>query len=222
MGLRGWAVPGLLMAAAGWWYWPLSPRVPAAPVITLREDAIGASNTSARCPPPARSGSADAPLQSPVPAAFPSLAAGAAKLMPLAGFSLQATVLSRRDYATGREADYSPTDLALGWGRMQDQAVLSRLDIDQSGRWYHYRWSGEPPIAPEQIALSSANMHMIPADAGIAAALHRVQRGDRVRIEGWLVQVDGPDGWHWRSSLSREDTGAGACELVYVCTLARL
>lgn len=128
--------------------------------------------------------------------------------MPLAGFSLQATVLSRRDYATGREADYSPTDLALGWGRMQDQAVLSRLDIDQSGRWYHYRWSGEPPIAPEQIALSSANMHMIPADAGIAAALHRVQRGDRVRIEGWLVQVDGPDGWHWRSSLSRGDTGA--------------
>jgi len=26
----------------------------------------------------------------------------------------------------------------------------------------------------------------------------------------------GPDGFAWRSSLTREDTGAGACELVYV------
>ena len=25
-----------------------------------------------------------------------------------------------------------------------------------------------------------------------------------------------PDGWRWRSSLTREDTGAGACELVWV------
>jgi hypothetical protein len=29
-----------------------------------------------------------------------------------------------------------------------------------------------------------------------------------------------PDGWRWRSSLTREDTGAGACELVWVERIA--
>jgi hypothetical protein len=48
-----------------------------------------------------------------------------------------------------------------------------------------------------------------------------VRPGQRVRIDGWLVQVDANDGWHWRSSLSREDTGGGACEVVYVCSISR-
>jgi hypothetical protein len=30
------------------------------------------------------------------------------------------------------------------------------------------------------------------------------------------VEAQGRDGWSWRSSLTREDTGAGACELVFV------
>ena len=35
-----------------------------------------------------------------------------------------------------------------------------------------------------------------------------------------LVEVRGADGWTWRSSLSREDSGNGGCEVVYVCALA--
>jgi hypothetical protein len=34
------------------------------------------------------------------------------------------------------------------------------------------------------------------------------------------VQVNTPDGWRWRSSLTREDTGGGACEVVYVCAVS--
>jgi hypothetical protein len=33
---------------------------------------------------------------------------------------------------------------------------------------------------------------------------------------GYLVEVRGRDGFRWRSSLTREDTGNGACELVWV------
>ena len=33
---------------------------------------------------------------------------------------------------------------------------------------------------------------------------------------GYLVDVDHDSGWYWRSSMSRLDTGDGACELVYV------
>jgi len=47
-----------------------------------------------------------------------------------------------------------------------------------------------------------------------------VRAGDRVRIDGWLVNVEAGDGWRWRSSLTREDSGSGACELVYACAIS--
>jgi len=201
----------LALAALGWWFSPLSPRVPAvaAPMAGVP-----------RCPLPPQVAAGDAPLQSPVPGDLAPIRLQAATLTPLAGFSVDARVLSREDYHTGREADLSPTDLALGWGRMRDDDVLSRLDISQSTRWYHYAWRGDPPLPPGDIVRSSANMHMIPATRAVADALHTVRRDDRVRLDGWLVEADAPDGWRWRSSLTREDSGAGACEVVYVCALA--
>jgi hypothetical protein len=38
-------------------------------------------------------------------------------------------VLSVERYRTGREAEISPVDFALGWGSMSDDAVTSKLDI---------------------------------------------------------------------------------------------
>lgn len=201
------------VAVIGWWYSPLSPRVPAV--------AAPIAGTVPRCPLPPAVSPGEAPLQSSVPSGLSPFRLQAATLTPLAGFSVDARVLSREDYHAGRESDLSPTDLALGWGAMRDEAVLSRLEISQSGRWYHYAWRGEPPLPPDDIARSSANMHLIPANATVADALHRVRRDDHVRIDGWLVEADASDGWHWRSSLTRDDTGEGACEVVYVCAITQ-
>lgn len=139
-------------------------------------------------------------------------------LTPLADFSVKAKVLSREDYFLDRESELAPTDLALGWQQMSDEAVLSRINITQSGRWY--RWQvKEFPIPRRAIETQSANMHMIAADEDIAAMLDLVQPGQLIHFEGQLVRVEGYDGWHWQSSLSRDDTGAQACELVYVTAL---
>lgn len=144
------------------------------------------------------------------------------RITPLAQFDIEARVLARETYRFDAGAALSPIDLALGWGRMSDSSVIERLDISQSARWYNYRWGGEgPPLPPEDIRRSSANMHMIPADAAIADQLDRVRVGDVVRIEGKLVAVEGDDGWRWRSSLTRDDTGNGACEVVYVCAVRK-
>jgi hypothetical protein len=214
MNLRNVLIAMVLLGILGWWFSPSSPRVPALP-----KHADGTAY--AGCPLPPLVMRDAPPLQSEVPSSLTPFKLEDANLQPLAGFSIDARVLSREDYSFGREADYSPTDLALGWGRMTDDAVLDKLDISQSSRWYHYRWQGDPPIPPREIVDSSANMHMIPSDKAVASALHAVRPGQRVRIDGWLVQVDANDGWHWRSSLSREDTGGGACEVVYVCSISR-
>lgn len=234
--MRTWLVLLVLLATVGWWFSPLSPRVPDPPVVaraqtamptpTQRPDTSQATAGSADnplCPPPRRVAPGAEPLQTAVPSRFPALSIEDAALTPLAGFSIDARVLSRRDYDFGREADYSPTDLALGWGRMREDAVLGRLDIEQRGRWYHYRWHDpSPPIPSREIARSSANMHIIPADANVAAALARVRADQRVRIDGWLVEVRGADGWTWRSSTTRDDQGGGACELIYTCSVTPL
>lgn len=139
-------------------------------------------------------------------------------ITPLQDFSIEARVLSKTNYSADREADISPVDLALGWGDMSDETVLSQISINQSRRFYF--WNVENfPIPRQAIETQSANMHMIPADASIEKQLKRVRKGQVVRISGALVEVKAQDGWSWRSSLSRSDTGAGACELVLVKSL---
>jgi len=56
-------------------------------------------------------------------------------------------------------------------------------------------------------------------DAEVAYQLERVRVGDVVSLDGMLVEADKANGWRWRSSLTRDDTGDGACELVYVQSL---
>lgn len=180
------------------------------------------SGASIVCATPPGFTDPDQPLQSPVGDGMSPFRLAKATVTPLAGFSLQATVLSRENYSLGREAEYSPTDLALGWGPMKDIGIARKLDVSQGGRWFHFRWGAEgPPIPLSEIIRHSANMHMVPADAAVADSLAQIRAGDTVRLAGWLVRIDGDDGWHWQSSLSRDDNGDGACELVYVCSIER-
>lgn len=141
-------------------------------------------------------------------------------LTPRARFQVRARMLSVRHYRRGHEALLSPTDVALGWGVMSDEQVLSRLSIRQSGRWYHFSWQGSPPAPPHVMGRSSGNVHLIPATPAIARQMARLRAGDVVVLDGLLVDVDGPDGWRWRTSLSRNDAGQGSCELLWVERLA--
>ena len=50
----------------------------------------------------------------------------------------------------------------------------------------------------------------------LAHILKNVSVGDVVSLSGFLVDVSRADGWRWTSSLSREDSGGGACELLWV------
>ena len=135
---------------------------------------------------------------------------------PLASYDVRARVLSIERYRIGREADLSPLDFALGWGPMSDAAVLDRLTISQSNRWYQFRWEGSPPIDPALMAKSSANTHLVPASESVRSRLLNVNKGEIVRLSGYLVNVRHSDGWAWRSSLTRDDTGGGSCELMWV------
>lgn len=137
-------------------------------------------------------------------------------IRPLAEFTVHARVLSREDYRWDAGAAIAPIDLALGWKRMAEPRVYEALHISQGGRWYRYSWSGEPPIPPAEIIESSANMHLVPASPAVERALRQARPDGYVRLQGKLVEATQASGWRWTSSLTRTDSGAQSCELVYV------
>ncbi len=137
------------------------------------------------------------------------------QLTLLAEFSIDARVLGRENYRLGREAELSPWDFALGWGEMARPEIAEQFEIRQSGRWYYWR-TQRLPIPKRLVETSSANMHLIPANDQVRKRLEQVDEEDQLRLRGFLVEARSDDGWRWRSSLSREDTGNGACEVILV------
>jgi hypothetical protein len=150
------------------------------------------------------------------------LGRGPFNLKPLAHFALDARVLHRKIYRWDRQAALVPVDLALGWGPMSDQRVLDGLKITQSMRFYWYEWTRQPPIPQEQIISHSTNLHVIPSTPEIESRCKSLRAGTLVHLSGDLVEVTAPGMGAWRSSLSRTDTGNGACELMWVKELSIL
>jgi len=133
----------------------------------------------------------------------------------VADFQLEARVLGRRDYRRDAGARLSPIDLALGWGPMARDEIVEQVSIRQRGRFYFWRVDSYP-IEHAAIVQNSANMHMIPGSPEVFAELKRAEPDRHIRLRGYLVNVERSDGWYWRSSTSRSDTGHGACELILV------
>jgi hypothetical protein len=146
---------------------------------------------------------------------------GAFHLKPLAHFELDARLLHRKIYRWDRQSKLAPLDLAVGWGPMSDQAILDRLRISQSMRFFWYEYQ-QPPIAKEEIISHATNLHIIPSTPKIASQCKSLRVGSLFHLRGELVEATGPDMGTWRSSLTRTDTGNGACELVWVEELSPL
>ncbi len=156
------------------------------------------------------------PLQHPLNAT--PFTIGDYRFVPQAQFQIEARILSRQTYRFDRLAPVSPIDLALGWGPMAQDHILEPIRIRQARRFYF--WSTrEPPIPPREIGRHSANMHLIPVGDSVARTLRRAKVDQHIRLHGYLVDVHHRNGGYWRTSLTRDDTGAGACEIILV-TLA--
>jgi hypothetical protein len=136
-------------------------------------------------------------------------------LEPWADYEVTARILSRERYRFDRSAALSPLDFALGWGRMSDSEVLKRLSITQGSR--RFSWAAaELPLPLDELISHAANVHLIPANDGVRDDLFRMRKGQVVTLVGRLVRVTSPDGFLWTSSLTRTDSGEGACEVIWV------
>jgi hypothetical protein len=139
-----------------------------------------------------------------------------------ADYQITARVLGRERYHFDALSELVPEDLALGWGPMSDNRILRAIDISQSNRFYYWRADAREPLARNSIITHSANTHVIPGNSTVAKQLARLRTGEVVALSGELVDGVRDDGMWIKTSMVRDDTGAGACEVLWVSDVAVL
>lgn len=138
---------------------------------------------------------------------------------PVADYSITARILSKKRYSGDWSAQVAKYDFAFGWGKMSNPELTKDISISQSMRFYFYRAKPECTLTMRYIARHSANNHLIPANNAVKKALASLNKEDIARFDGKLIKLTG---WYdkrtvtWGTSTTRNDTGNGACELIYV------
>ena len=135
-----------------------------------------------------------------------------------ARYDITARVLRKEIYRLDGGANLAPVDLGVGWGPMSDTRVIDQLEFSQMGRFFYWRpkHASDFPVPAQVLVTHAAQMHLVPASMELEKRLKKLRPGQLVTISGYLVDVRGPGGFTWNTSLTRNDTGNGACEIVWV------
>lgn len=140
-------------------------------------------------------------------------------MYPKAAYQVYAQVMSKKEYLEGWESEISKYDLALAWNKLMLPEYQKGIEYSQRDRFCHIQLENSFPLTNEFINTHSSNNHIIPANHYLEMAISRIKPGDKVFLQGFLVNVEGSvkdqTVW-WNSSLSRDDEGDGACEILYV------
>jgi hypothetical protein len=113
-------------------------------------------------------------------------------------------------------------DVCVVWGEGITSGSYQKVRFNSEEFTCYYSWSGfiTPPFNPDKMS----NNHLIPANSDVAAQIRAVHIGDQIRMKGLLVDYkvtrDGRDVFTRRTSLTRKDTGNGACEVLYATDLS--
>ena len=140
-------------------------------------------------------------------------------LTPKAQYIINAKIVHKKRYHMDWNAGIAPYDFALAWGDLANPKFANEIKYSQGGRWYRFRYGANCAFTQSYIYQHSSNNHLIPANEYIKRVIEELNTGDYVHMEGYLVWLNGfykKGNVYWKSSLSRNDTGDGSCEVFYV------
>ena len=144
------------------------------------------------------------------------------QISPLANYSIEGRVLHTKRYLADAVSKLAPYDVGLGWRELSDTSNIEQLAFSQSNRFLFWHWTQQPPLAEQIIKTHASNNHIIPATTALAWQVAWLREGELVRFEGTLIEATGEDGRKWSSSLRRDDTGNGACEILWLSRITKL
>lgn len=107
-------------------------------------------------------------------------------------------------------------DLCLLWGKNIETGAFRKLKFWNRDFTCYYSWS-EPASGQAFSPSHISNNHLITADGVLRKTIRSVRRGDQVHFRGWLAAYGHKGSGSMRgTSTTRNDTGGGACETVFV------
>lgn len=106
-------------------------------------------------------------------------------------------------------------DLCVLWGSNVQTDIYTKLNYS-SGSYTCYVSTPDSDIWRRFDTSELSNNHLLTDDPAIAAALRDTAVGDQVRIRGYLSQYSHGQGFERGTSISRTDTGNGACETIFI------
>ncbi len=143
-------------------------------------------------------------------------------VQPVATYEISGLVVTHNDvsslfdaYHTSDSVDFR--DLCLVWGVNVTSGIYRRA------KFFSMPWSCHVTFQDENAADSFvetqlSNNHLLTANDEVRKSILRMQVGDQVRLQGKLVNyapLGHPERMR-RTSTIREDTGNGACEVLWV------
>lgn len=106
-------------------------------------------------------------------------------------------------------------DICVVWGDNADGLDLNRFSF-WNGK-FTCNYSTGDPVAWESFRTDQiSNNHLLTGDERLRDRIGDVRIGDQVRVRGWLASYSNDDGFKRGTSTTRDDTGNGACETIYV------
>ncbi|MCR5013096.1 MAG: hypothetical protein K6A72_12180 [Lachnospiraceae bacterium] len=143
----------------------------------------------------------------------------------LYAYDIEALVVHTKNYyGTDFGAKLAPRDLALAWGNVAKYNSTVDFHWGQHGRWYYWKVNTYEELSTvgtvDDVNRQSSNNHLIAANSSVKKSIKKIKTGDHIRLKGYLVSITATDSkgtpYYWNSSTSRNDTGDGACEVMYV------
>lgn len=148
-------------------------------------------------------------------------------LTPIYDYEINGLIVQRMNYmwfSVYKTDSVFPSDVCMVWGSNAKNKIYKEesLKFSQDMRFCFAQWSSKTDFNMEEIS----NNHLVFKNEETEKKAKSLSRGDQVKIKGQLVNIEAknigkpgeydPDFIKWESSISRNDAGAGACEVIYV------
>ncbi|MBU7019204.1 MAG: hypothetical protein HXS44_16965 [Theionarchaea archaeon] len=136
-------------------------------------------------------------------------------LVPVAMYKTSVLVVHTKHYSD-EDSELVPVDLCVVWGVLAEPEYLQYATFIQEDRGCECIYDVGSPVDTPDILCLFVNIHLIPADDYILQAIKTIRRGQKVVLEGFLVDIYRDGCIYIETSRTRADNGEGSCEVLYV------
>lgn len=105
-------------------------------------------------------------------------------------------------------------DLCIVFGETLKTDIYKKIKFS-NGSWT-CNFSAPMDIFSQFNIYSVSNNHLLTDNEEIGVKLKKVKKGDQVTLKGYLVEYSNTEGYSRGTSVTRQDTGNGACETIFL------